>query len=353
MVAFGYTLMCEQRGPRELVSDAVAAEQAGFDFEVISDHYFPWLDAQGHAPNAWAVLGAVAGATQRVPLMTYVTCPIMRYHPAVVAQQAATVALLAGDGRFVLGLGAGEELNEHVVGRGWPPANVRHEMLAEAVEIISRLFDGGYVSTNGQHYRVDSAKLWDLPESRVPLAVAVSGKQSIETFAPLVDAMVATEPESSLVTAFEATRPARCCRRSGSSRSRGARTATQLCRPRTSSSGGSRAVEGERRAAGHRRVRRRDAVRASRRRRGGDRLCRRAGPSPRTSRPSGRSSTRGSRTWRWCRSGARPRPSSLCPSPPGSCCPRCAEEYGKVDDVVAVHGRRSSRDRDLSATTRV
>ena len=96
--------------------------------------------------------------------MTYVTCPIMRYHPAVVAQQAATVALLAGDGRFMLGLGAGENLNEHVVGRGWPPANVRHEMLAEAVEIISELFDGGYVSTAGQHYRVDSAKLWDLPE---------------------------------------------------------------------------------------------------------------------------------------------------------------------------------------------
>ena len=146
MVAFGYTLMTEQRGPRELVADAVAAEQAGFDFEVISDHYFPWLDAQGHAPNAWAVLGAVATATQRVPLMTYVTCPTLRYHPAVVAQQAATVALLAGDDRFVLGLGAGENLNEHVVGRGWPPANVRHEKFAEALDIINALFDGGYVS---------------------------------------------------------------------------------------------------------------------------------------------------------------------------------------------------------------
>jgi G6PDH family F420-dependent oxidoreductase len=204
MVAFGYTLMCEQRGPRELVSDAVAAEQAGFDFEVISDHYFPWLDAQGHAPNAWAVLGAVATATQRVPLMTYVTCPIMRYHPAVVAQQAATVALLAGENRFVLGLGAGENLNEHVVGRGWPPANVRHEMLGEAVEIITRLFAGGYVSTNGQHYRVDSAKLWDLPDARVPIAVAVSGSQSVETFAPVADAMVAVEPEAELVTGFDA-----------------------------------------------------------------------------------------------------------------------------------------------------
>ena len=203
MVAFGYTLMTEQRGPRELVSDAVAAEQAGFDFEVISDHFSPWLDAQGHAPNAWAVLGAVASATQRVPLMTYVTCPTMRYHPTVVAQQAATVALLAGDNRFVLGLGAGENLNEHVVGRGWPPANVRHEMFAEAVEIITRLFGGGYVNMNGEHYRVDSAKLWDLPQARVPIAVAVSGNQSVETFAPIADAMVAVEPEESLVSGFD------------------------------------------------------------------------------------------------------------------------------------------------------
>ena len=204
MVAFGYTLMCEQRGPRELVSDAVAAEQAGFDFEVISDHYFPWLDAQGHAPNAWAVLGAVATATQRVPLMTYVTCPIMRYHPAVVAQQAATVALLAGDGRFVLGLGAGENLNEHVVGRGWPPANVRHEMLTEAVDIISRLFGGGYVSTKGEHYRVDSAKLWDLPTNPIPIGVAVSGEQSVRAFAPIADHLIAVEPDVDLVNWWDA-----------------------------------------------------------------------------------------------------------------------------------------------------
>jgi G6PDH family F420-dependent oxidoreductase len=125
MTRFGYTLMCEQAGPRELVRDAARAEQAGFDFEVISDHYFPWLDSQGHAPNAWATLGAVAQVTDRVDLMTYVTCPTIRYHPTVVAQQAATVGLLS-DGRFTLGLGAGENLNEHVVGRGWQPANVRH-----------------------------------------------------------------------------------------------------------------------------------------------------------------------------------------------------------------------------------
>jgi G6PDH family F420-dependent oxidoreductase len=197
MVRFGYTLMTEQAGPRALVQHAASAERAGFDFEVMSDHYFPWLDEQGHAPNAWATLGAVTQSTERVELMTYVTCPIMRYHPAVVAQQAATVQLLSGN-RFTLGLGAGENLNEHVVGRGWPPVNVRHEMLVEAVEIISALFEGGHVNFSGDHFRVDSAKLWDLPEVRVPIAVAVSGDQSVHRFAPLADAMIAVEPVAEL-----------------------------------------------------------------------------------------------------------------------------------------------------------
>ena len=115
MTSIGYTMMCEQAGPKQLVRDVVLAEQAGFDFAVISDHYFPWLDAQGHSPYAWSVLGAAAQATHHIPLMTYVTCPIRRYHPAVVAQKAATMQLLS-DGRFTLGLGAGENLNEHVVG---------------------------------------------------------------------------------------------------------------------------------------------------------------------------------------------------------------------------------------------
>jgi G6PDH family F420-dependent oxidoreductase len=197
MVAFGYTLMTEQAGPRDLVRYAAQAERAGFDFEVTSDHYFPWLDEQGHSPNAWATLGAVTQATERVDLMTYVTCPIMRYHPTVVAQQAATVQLLSGN-RFTLGLGAGENLNEHVVGRGWPPVDVRHEMLVEAVQIISALFDGGYVNFSGDHFRVNSAKLWDLPDIRVPMAVAVSGQQSVHRFAPLADAMIAVEPNADL-----------------------------------------------------------------------------------------------------------------------------------------------------------
>ena len=153
----GYTMMCEQAGPKELVRDVQAAEAAGFEFAVISDHYFPWVDAMGHSPYAWSVLGAAAQVTSRIDLMTYVTCPIKRYHPAVVAQKAATVGVLA-DGRFTLGLGAGENLNEHVTGGGWPPVNVRHQMLEEAVDIIRSLWAGGYVSVDGRHFQVDSAK---------------------------------------------------------------------------------------------------------------------------------------------------------------------------------------------------
>jgi G6PDH family F420-dependent oxidoreductase len=199
---FGYTLMCEQSGPRDLVRDAVRAERAGFEFEVISDHYSPWLDSQGHAPNAWATLGAVAYATERVDLMTYVTCPLMRYHPAVVAQQAATVDLLS-EGRFLLGLGAGENLNEHVIGAGWPPANVRHEMFEEALRIIRDLFDGGYVDFVGDHYRVDSAKLWDLADQPPKIGVAVSGEQSAALAGELADAMIAVEPKSELGEMFD------------------------------------------------------------------------------------------------------------------------------------------------------
>jgi G6PDH family F420-dependent oxidoreductase len=211
---YGYTLMTEQSGPRDIVRYAAGGERAGFDFEVMSDHFSPWLVEQGHAAYAWSMLGAVTQVTDRVELMTYVTCPLMRYHPAVVAQKAATVGLLS-DGRFTLGLGAGENLNEHVVGQGWPPVNVRHEMLAEAVEIISRLFDGGYVSYAGSHYRVDSAKIWDLPDARVPIGVAVSGEQSIERFAPLADHLIAVEPEAELVDTWDAAVDGRQSRKIG------------------------------------------------------------------------------------------------------------------------------------------
>jgi G6PDH family F420-dependent oxidoreductase len=204
MTRFGYTLMTEQSGPRELVSYAVAAERAGFDFEVSSDHYSPWLTEQGHAPYAWSVLGAVAQATERVGLMTYVTCPTLRYHPAVVAQKAATLGLLS-EGRFTLGLGSGENLNEHTVGAGWPALETRHEMLAEAVEIIRELFAGDLVTFRGAHFDVDSARLWDLPEEAVRIAVAVAGERAVERFAPLADDLIAVEPKAEVITAWNGT----------------------------------------------------------------------------------------------------------------------------------------------------
>ncbi|MVU82609.1 TIGR03557 family F420-dependent LLM class oxidoreductase [Nocardia sp. ET3-3] len=206
MTRFGYTLMTEQSGPRELVEYAMAAERAGFDFLVSSDHFSPWLDEQGHAPHAWTMLGAVAQATESIPLMTYVTCPTLRYHPVIVAQQAATLQILSG-GRFTLGLGSGESLNEHVVGAGWPGLAERHERLEEAIGIIRALNSGGTVSRHGHWYRVDSARIWDLPPDPVPIAVAVSGAHSVQRFAPLADEMISTDPDETVVRSWREARP--------------------------------------------------------------------------------------------------------------------------------------------------
>lgn len=195
-------MMTEQAGPRQLVEDVVRAEQVGFDFSVTSDHYFPWLESQGHSPYAWSVLGAAAQATSRIPLTTFVTCPSVRYHPAVVAQKAATTQLLS-EGRFRLGLGSGENLNEHVVGTGWPSADIRQEMLEEAVEIIRELFKGGYVNHRGTHFDVESAKLWDLPDEAPPIGLAASGEKSCRLAGELADMLIATEPKPELVDAFE------------------------------------------------------------------------------------------------------------------------------------------------------
>jgi G6PDH family F420-dependent oxidoreductase len=205
MTNFGYTLMTEQSSPKDLVRYAVAAENAGFDFEVSSDHYSPWLASQGHAPYAWSVLGAVAQATSRVELATYVTCPTVRYHPAVIAQKSATMQLLS-DGRFILGLGAGENLNEHVVGEGWPAVDARQDMLEEAVTIIRALHSGDLVTWEGQYFRVDSAKIWDLPDGGVPIGLAVSGEKSIARFAPLGDHLITVEPKAELVTGWDGAR---------------------------------------------------------------------------------------------------------------------------------------------------
>ncbi len=207
MTKFGYTLMTEQSGPKDLVRYAVLAEERGFDFQVCSDHFSPWLTSQGHAPNAWAVLGAVAQVTEETDLYSYVTCPTMRYHPAVVAQQAATVQILA-DGRFTLGLGSGENLNEHVVGRGWPTIERRQEMLREAIKIIRELFGGRLVNWRGDYFQVDSARLWDVPDQPVGIAVAAGGATAIEKFSKLADHLVAVTPDGGLVDAWHSARQA-------------------------------------------------------------------------------------------------------------------------------------------------
>src|SRR5690349_6229827 len=207
MTRFGYNLVTEQSGPRELVQYAVEAERVGFDFEVMSDHFSPWLTEQGHAPYAWTTLGAVAQATERVGLMTYVTCPTLRYHPAVVAQKSATLQILA-EGRFTLGLGSGENLNEHVVGQGWPAIGQRQSMLAEAIFVIRELFTGELVDHVGDHFRVDSARLWDLPDQPVEIGVAVAGDRGVDVLAPLADHLIAVEPDESIVEAWNGTQGA-------------------------------------------------------------------------------------------------------------------------------------------------
>jgi G6PDH family F420-dependent oxidoreductase len=203
VTTFGYTMMTEQSRPDQLVRDVQLAERAGFGFSVISDHYSPWLEEQGHAGYAWSILGAAAQATDEIGLMTYVTCPTLRYHPAIVAQKAATVQILSG-GRFRLGLGAGENLNEHVVGKRWPAAGVRHEMLEEAVPIIRRLLEGEHVNERGKHFDVESARLYDLPQAPVPIGVAVSGPSSCRLAGEQADIMIAVEPKAELGELFDA-----------------------------------------------------------------------------------------------------------------------------------------------------
>jgi G6PDH family F420-dependent oxidoreductase len=178
----------------------VMAEDAGFDFLVISDHYHPWLNEQRHAGFAWSILGAVAQATNRIELATMVTCPIVRYHPAIVAQAAATMGVIS-DGRFTLGLGAGENLNEHVVGRDWPPVVIRHAMLGEAIDIIQGLWRGGYFAYEGKHFKVYDAQVFDLPDEPIEMFVAASGARSAE-LAARGGGVCVTSPEATTVQHF-------------------------------------------------------------------------------------------------------------------------------------------------------
>jgi G6PDH family F420-dependent oxidoreductase len=198
MTRFGLKLMAELRGPRELVAQAVAAEEAGFDFVAISDHIHPWLPEHDHSPFAWSVLGAVAHATD-LDLATGLTCPIGRYHPVIVAQAAATVAAMT-DARFTLALGAGERLNEHVTGKPFPAVDLRHEMLGEAIGIVRELWSGDWTTIRGTHFTVEDARIYDLPEQPIDLVVGVSGPASLDLArASGADGIMATVPEAELV----------------------------------------------------------------------------------------------------------------------------------------------------------
>jgi G6PDH family F420-dependent oxidoreductase len=198
----GYKLFAEGYPPQEIVQQAVEAERVGFDFVEVSDHFHPWLFDHGHSGFAWSILAAIAAKTERIGLATGVTCPTIRYHPAIVAQAAATTALLS-DERFTLGVGAGEQLNEHVVGRGWPSVTERHELLREALEIIRLLWSGGYHSYQGKHLRLEDARVFDLPERPIPIAVAIGGKSGAAIAAELGDGIFATDPDADLVSAYE------------------------------------------------------------------------------------------------------------------------------------------------------
>jgi G6PDH family F420-dependent oxidoreductase len=202
-VKLGYKLAAEAFGPKELIRQAILAEQAGFDFVEISDHFHPWLDVQGHSPFAWNVLSAVAAQTRTLGLATGVTCPSYRYHPAVVAQAAATLAIIA-DGRFTLGVGSGERLNEHVTGQGFGSVRERHERLAEALDIINLLWRGGYQSYQGKHLQLEDARVFDLPDTLPAVAVAAGGRQAAELAATHGSGLFATEPDPDLVAAFTA-----------------------------------------------------------------------------------------------------------------------------------------------------
>ncbi|MDB5445550.1 MAG: class F420-dependent oxidoreductase [Phenylobacterium sp.] len=201
MARFGYKLMTEEHGPKALVQNTQRAEDAGFDFVSISDHFHPWLEVQGHCPFAWSVLGAIAQATSTIGITTGLTCPILRYHPAIIAQAAATIQVMS-DGRFSLAIGAGERLNEHVTGARWPSVAERHEMLGEAIDIFRALWSGGVHTIRRKHFVVDHARLYDPPRQPIPILVGVSGPHAVALAAEKADGMMATEPEKALVDDF-------------------------------------------------------------------------------------------------------------------------------------------------------
>ena len=201
MIEIGYSLSCEEHPPNDLVRYARRAEDAGFTFALISDHYHPWIDRQGQSPFVWSVLGGIAQATDTLRLGTGVTCPTMRIHPAIIAQAAATVAAMM-PGRFFLGVGTGENLNEHILGDRWPPHEIRLAMLEEAVGVIRLLWQGGMQTHYGCYYTVENACIYTLPDELPPIMVAAAGPKAAEAAGRLGDGFVSIAPVAELVEQF-------------------------------------------------------------------------------------------------------------------------------------------------------
>lgn len=202
MTSFGYALSSEEHTPNDLIRHARSAEQAGFEFALISDHYHPWVAKQGHSPFVWSVIGGIAQATERLRLGTGVTCPTIRIHPAIIAQAAATSATMM-PGRFFLGVGTGENLNEHILGDRWPPHDLRLAMLEESIEVMRLLWSGGEQTHRGQFYTVENARLFTLPDRPPEVMVAASGPKAAQAAGRIGDGMISTAPEAKLVQAFQ------------------------------------------------------------------------------------------------------------------------------------------------------
>lgn len=200
MTRYGYFLSSEEHPPQELVRQARLAEEAGFDALWISDHFHPWLDEQGQSGHVWSVIGAISQVTS-LPITTAVTCPLIRQHPAVVAQAAATAALLSG-GRFTLGVGTGEDLNEHILGQRWPPAEERLDMLEEAVSVMRELFSGRLISHAGEHYTVDTARLYSVPDNPPQILMSGFGEKAIKMAAHIADGYVCVQPNADFVRLY-------------------------------------------------------------------------------------------------------------------------------------------------------
>ncbi len=202
-MTLGYALSAEEHRPLDLVRYATRAEECGFEFTVISDHFHPWIDRQGQAPFVWGVLGGIALATERLVVGTGVTCPLLRIHPAIVAQATATAASML-PGRFFLGVGTGENLNEHVLGQRWPSTQIRREMLEDAVGVMRELWRGELTSHRGRHYTVENARIYTLPDEPIEVMVAAGGQEAAELAGRIGDGLVGTAPSAETLEAFDA-----------------------------------------------------------------------------------------------------------------------------------------------------